>query len=110
MAKKNMTQLARKALLRRGRNLIKPRSKAGAKAMLAGLSDVQRHELEEVHAALERIERGIFGACEACGDRIDEARIEQVPYVRSCGPCSIVAPSDALTESAIAESLAVAPI
>jgi RNA polymerase-binding transcription factor DksA len=94
MAKKNMTQLARKALLRRGRNLIKPRSKAGAKAMLAGLSDVQRHELEEVHAALERIERGIFGHCESCAVAIDRERLAPRPFLRTCSACAAKATAD----------------
>lgn len=88
MVKKNMTQLARKALLRHGRDLLKLRGKARPNTFLDGLSDYQRHELEEVHAALERIERGIFGACEGCGQRISEARIERVPYLRTCDACA----------------------
>lgn len=95
MVKKNMTQLARKALLRRGRSLLKLRAAVGADPFASGLSEHQLRELEEVHAALERIERGIFGACEDCGERIGEDRIERLPYVRSCGACadaSVTAP------------------
>ena len=91
MAKKNTTQLARKALLRRGRALLRLRADvvadAGEPDFLAGLSDSERRELEQIHAALERIERGIFGRCEECGDKIEVTRIEKVPYVRLCGGC-----------------------
>ncbi|HUH05513.1 MAG TPA: TraR/DksA C4-type zinc finger protein [Kofleriaceae bacterium] len=93
MVKKNMTQLARKALLRHGRDLLKQRGKVRPNAFLDGLSDDQRHELEEVHAALERIERGIFGTCEGCGTRISEARIALVPYLRTCDTCAETQPA-----------------
>jgi hypothetical protein len=91
MAKKNTTQLARKALLRRGRALLRLRQEVPGEDgpdFLAGLSEVERRELEEIHAALERIERGIFGRCEECGDKIDPARIERLPYVRDCAGCA----------------------
>ena len=91
MAKKNTTQLARKALLRRGRALLRLRQEVpddDGPDFLAGMSEVERHELEEIHAALERIERGIFGRCEECGDKIAAERIERVPYVRDCAACA----------------------
>lgn len=98
MAKKNTTQLARKALLRRGRALLRLRQEVAADAAepdyLAGLSDSERRELEEIHAALERIERGIFGRCEDCGTRIDPARIETLPQVRMCLACEADAAAD----------------
>lgn len=45
------------------------------------------HLLEEVEAALRRIEKGIFGLCEACGTPIAEARLRAMPYARYCVKC-----------------------
>jgi DnaK suppressor protein len=43
-----------------------------------------RETLEEVDAALERHQNGIFGICEACGKPIGEARLEAMPAARLC--------------------------
>lgn len=96
MANRSFTALARKALLRRGRGILRLRQDCGEAAtgadgqpdFLAGLSDAERHELEEIHAALERIERGIFGKCEVCCERIERERLEKLPYQRECQQCS----------------------
>lgn len=37
--------------------------------------------LDKVERALERMERGEYGICEACGKRIPVARLEALPYV-----------------------------
>jgi RNA polymerase-binding protein DksA len=42
------------------------------------------HELKEVEAALERIEQGTYGRCEACGRPIPDERLEAVPAARYC--------------------------
>jgi len=103
MAKKNMTQLARKALLRKGRTLLRARTAAGVggASYLDGMSDADRRQLEEIHAALERIERGIFGRCQDCDGKIEPARIEQVPYMRVCEACetTLARDRDARTSS-----------
>lgn len=41
-------------------------------------------QLKEVDAAFERLERGTYGICEACGKPIEPARLEQRPYARFC--------------------------
>jgi DnaK suppressor protein len=43
--------------------------------------------LEEVTAALERIEKGTFGCCEECGKAIQVRRLEFLPYTRFCVEC-----------------------
>ncbi len=43
--------------------------------------------LEEVEQALARLDNGTYGLCEACGARIDRARLEALPYVRYCLEC-----------------------
>jgi DnaK suppressor protein len=43
-----------------------------------------RESLEEVDAALVRLEAGSYGLCEACGKPIGEARLEAMPAARFC--------------------------
>jgi RNA polymerase-binding transcription factor DksA len=51
------------------------------------LSESQRAELGLIHLALERIERGIFGLCEKCSERISEERLLATPWKPSCSAC-----------------------
>lgn len=44
--------------------------------------------LAEATAALERIVAGTFGTCERCGRVIAKARLNVVPYVRTCIRCA----------------------
>jgi DnaK suppressor protein len=44
-------------------------------------------ELREIHAALERIERGIFGRCDDCQTPVEEERLEHIPWERRCASC-----------------------
>ena len=41
-------------------------------------------QLKDVDAAFERLERGTYGTCEACGKPIEPARLEQRPFARFC--------------------------
>lgn len=43
--------------------------------------------LEEVERALSKFENGTYGICEACGARIDRARLEALPHARCCLGC-----------------------
>lgn len=43
--------------------------------------------LEEVRRALAKLDDGTFGLCEACGARIDRARLEALPYAKHCLNC-----------------------
>jgi RNA polymerase-binding transcription factor len=49
-----------------------------------GLGENAGHVLEEIEAALRRIEEGTFGTCEACGGPIGEERLDAVPYATLC--------------------------
>lgn len=42
----------------------------------------------EITAALQRIDAGTFGMCEACGQSIPEARLDALPYTRHCVACA----------------------
>ena len=56
--------------------------------MLERLDEVERAEIQEIRAALVRIERGSYGICEGCGERIDPGRLEAIPVARSCLACA----------------------
>ncbi len=43
-----------------------------------------RDSLEEVDAALKRLEDGTYGICEVCGKPIGTARLEAMPAARLC--------------------------
>jgi RNA polymerase-binding transcription factor DksA len=65
------------------------------------LNDEQRAELGQIHLALERIERGIFGVCEKCSERIAEDRLLTAPWKPECAHCEsvlvsaeLIAPTD----------------
>jgi RNA polymerase-binding transcription factor DksA len=41
-------------------------------------------ELREIEAAFERLERGEYGTCQACGRPIGDERLEAMPATRFC--------------------------
>jgi len=49
-----------------------------------GLMDSERKLLKEIDDALERIERGLYGTCEASREPIAKARLEAKPWARYC--------------------------
>ena len=53
-----------------------------------GLLGNEEQALEEIAAALGRIERGTFGQCEGCGKAIPKDRLHALPYARSCVGCA----------------------
>jgi RNA polymerase-binding transcription factor DksA len=48
------------------------------------LASELRESLEEVDAALKRLEEGTYGICEVCGKPIGAARLEAMPAARLC--------------------------
>ena len=43
--------------------------------------------LEEIDAALKRIEDGTFGECTSCGKQIAQERLEAMPHATKCIDC-----------------------
>lgn len=41
-------------------------------------------ELEELDSAMQRLDAGTYGLCEACGQPINEERLEAMPATRYC--------------------------
>ena len=52
--------------------------------------DLEEHEwvkLQQVEAALKKVEDGKYGTCEQCGHKILETRLEIMPYTEFCMQC-----------------------
>ncbi len=56
--------------------------------VLGAISDSARFELQQVEAALKRLERGRYGSCVACGEEIEPERLAAVPYADRCRACA----------------------
>lgn len=44
--------------------------------------------LDQIEAAIQRIEDGSYGRCEACGEQIPETRLDAIPYAALCVQCA----------------------
>lgn len=47
----------------------------------------QLEEFRDIDAAIDRIQRGIFGMCIDCDDKIDKARLVAYPTAKRCVRC-----------------------
>lgn len=109
----NATSNARRTLLKRGRDLLRSvgkSKKAKSLDVMELLDAEQRAELACIHLALERIERGIFGACEDCSERIDEQRLLKTPWKLKCSHCDRAGIADGNASEQAAVSAASQPI
>ena len=57
------------------------------KELLFELSDNERLTLDQVEAALRKIEKGNYGLCESCQKPISKPRLEALPFARYCINC-----------------------
>ncbi len=44
--------------------------------------------LDQIEAAIARIEDGSFGQCETCGVKIHKSRLQAIPYAAQCVKCA----------------------
>ena len=44
--------------------------------------------LDQVEAAIHRIEDGGYGRCEECGEEIPKSRLDAIPYAADCVRCA----------------------
>jgi DnaK suppressor protein len=45
--------------------------------------------LDQVEAAIQRIENGGYGRCEKCGEAIPKNRLDAIPYAADCVRCAL---------------------
>jgi RNA polymerase-binding transcription factor DksA len=90
---------AREVLLRRRRSLSQDAAAAARaadpaarwadyEAMPAPLAEGVRRELEDIDAALVRIQDGRYGTCQNCGGPMGLQRLRALPEARYCVACS----------------------
>ena len=53
----------------------------------AALKDRFEDTLQQVEAALQRIDQGIYGVCSQCGENISPERLMALPYAENCIAC-----------------------
>ncbi len=51
------------------------------------LDDSLKDELCAIDAALSRIDSGEFGVCVRCGEEIEAARLDAIPFAAACVRC-----------------------
>lgn len=51
---------------------------------LAGIEEAHRIEINQIHAALSRIDAGTYGQCSVCGAEIPTARLKAMPTATTC--------------------------
>ncbi len=44
--------------------------------------------LDQIEAAIQRVEEGSYGRCEECGAKIPKPRLEAIPYAAQCIHCA----------------------
>ena len=63
------------------------------KELLFELSDNERVTLDQIEAALRKIDKGTYGLCESCQKPIAGARLKALPFARYCITCQTGAES-----------------
>ena len=56
-----------------------------------GIVDNLKHQLDDVNAALAKLDRGTYGVCDKCGNDIGAARLEFRPMSVLCVNCKSAA-------------------
>ncbi len=56
--------------------------------VLEGLEDAASVESTQIKSALKRMELGTYGDCTNCGNPINEARLDALPYAATCIECA----------------------
>lgn len=56
--------------------------------VLDALGNEARRELEQIKRALARIDSGDYPYCSDCGEEINKARLESLPYTSLCVECA----------------------
>ncbi len=48
----------------------------------------EKNALDQIEAAIERIEDGSYGRCDTCGVKIPNSRLQAIPYAAQCVRCA----------------------
>lgn len=53
-----------------------------------GFRNKMDDKLAEINISLKKIKDGSYGSCDKCNKKIDEDRLELIPYLKTCLECS----------------------
>lgn len=67
------------------------------------LVEVETRELQNIEAALEKIEEGTYGKCDACDRNIPLARLQALPYATFCISCKRAAEQAGVEPAAVVD-------
>jgi DnaK suppressor protein len=91
----DMTQMEDNALNKdRSRTTSMPTSMAelgsdnSDQELTLGLLGSDKEALDQIEAAIGRINDGSYGRCETCGGKIPKDRLEAIPYAAKCVRCA----------------------
>lgn len=51
------------------------------------LSNREKEKVEQIDAAIERIDEGVYGVCEDCEENIPMGRLKALPFTTLCVKC-----------------------
>lgn len=57
------------------------------KEIMFELTDVERNTLDQIEAALRKLDKGAYGMCESCRKPISKPRLGALPFARYCIVC-----------------------
>lgn len=66
---------------------LAPRALPGVDPVAYQVAESNRLVVEQIAAALNRLEAGTYGRCTRCGGPIAAARLEVLPYAAACIEC-----------------------
>lgn len=55
---------------------------------LSRLGETQRREIQQIDAAIARLDAGEYGFCAECDQEIDPRRLKALPYALLCTECA----------------------
>ena len=58
--------------------------------VIYNLDSLAKTELQQINAALQRIDKGVYGVCSRCGENIAPERLKALPYADHCTDCARV--------------------
>ena len=56
--------------------------------VLIGMGAAGTAEINQINAALQRLEAGTYGLCSRCGDDIAQERLDALPWTPLCHSCA----------------------
>jgi len=56
--------------------------------VLEGLGSAGQREIQQIRAALVRLDKGTYGTCTHCGQPVGERRLQAIPHAALCIACA----------------------